>query len=369
MIATRICIYSALVAVPCLAQSAENPPAGSVASTRRPKPATSDFKELRFPRDQDYVVATVDAEPITLGDLVRHIDERHYPGFAAFLAGPEGNGSAGGARLLQSDLIAPWVRNLADIRALSAEAGPLDDAETAELEGSLAAALKEAFESYLASYVEDLRQRGLPTNLSQTRINRLLADFQMRRGTATEMQGWLDYLRPLRDWPRQELRDFFQDNARVFGGGVTLAHILVQHRDAGTGILLDARTRAGAKARLMEIQSRLRDGADFAETARLFSEDSKTAPTGGVFRNVQRFDYRLPPGICRVAWRMRDGEISDVVETRYGWHILKRVEHVQRRFMLFTDAAMDSVRLSKQRLEQENLLFAVREKHDVRLQY
>ena len=90
MIATRICIYSALVAVPCLAQSAENPPAGSVASTRRPKPATSDFKELRFPRDQDYVVATVDAEPITLGDLVRHIDERHYPGFAAFLAGPEG---------------------------------------------------------------------------------------------------------------------------------------------------------------------------------------------------------------------------------------------------------------------------------------
>lgn len=363
MIATRILV--ALIAAPCLAQDPTPDPAGKPAAPSTPQAATPNYPMLRYPRDKDYVVATVDDKPITLGDLVQHIDERHHPGFEKFLAGPEGKGSPDGIRILQSDLIAPWVRNFADIKALEAEAGPLDKAAEAELEECIGAALKVGFESFLAEYVADLDRKGLPTNLSETRLNRLLSDFQLRQGMTFEMQGWLDYLRPVQDWTRQELSDFFQNNARVFGGGVNLAHILIHHRDPGTGILLNKSQRAGARARLMEIQNRLKNGADFDESVRLFSEDSMTAEKGGVFNNVQRFDFRLPPAICRTAWNLKDGEISDVVETPYGWHIIKRLEHVQQRFMLFTDAALPSVKLSKQRMNQENLLFDARNKHKV----
>lgn len=365
MIATRILV--ALIAAPCLAQDPAPAPVGTPAKSGISPTATANYPKLRFPRDKDYVVATVDDKPLTLGDLVTHIDERHQPGFKNFLAGPEGKGSPDGARILASDLLASWVRNFADIKALEAEAGPLDEAATAQLEACMSAALKEGFENFLADYVADLQRQALPTELSQTRLNGLLSNFQMRNGTALEMQGWLDYLRPLQNWTRQELSDFFQNNARVFGGGVTLAHILIQHRDPGTGILLNKPQRAGAKARLQEIQSRLQNGADFEESVRLFSEDTATAPEGGVFKGVQRFDYRLPPAICRSAWGMQDGDVSDVIETRYGWHIIKRIEHVQQRFMLFTDAALPSIRISKQRMGQENLLFDTRNKHKVAL--
>ena len=365
MIATRILV--ALFAAPCLAQDPTPDPAGKPAAPNTPPAVTINHPTLRYPRDKAYVVATVDDKPITLGDLVEHIDERHYPGFEKFLAGPEGKGSPDGNRILQSDLIAPWVRNFADVKALEAEAGPLDRADKAELDACIGAALKVGFESFLENYVADLQMKGRPTNLSEARLNRLLSDFQMRQGMTFEMQGWLDYLRPVQNWTRQELSDFFQNNARIFGGGVNLAHILIYHRDPGTGILLNKSQRAGAKARLLEIQNRLKNGADFDESVRLFSEDSATAPTGGVFKNVERFDFRLPPAICRKVWHMQDGEVSDVIETPYGWHIVKRLEHVQGRFMLFTDAALPSIRLSKQRMNQENLLFEARKKHKVEL--
>src|SRR5690606_34827499 len=88
-----------------------------------PSPVTGKHHvQLRYPRDKEVVVAMVGGMPILLEDLVERIDTRHYPGFRDLLAGPEGKGSPDGARILSSDLIAPWVRQFADVRALRAEA-------------------------------------------------------------------------------------------------------------------------------------------------------------------------------------------------------------------------------------------------------
>lgn len=344
----------------------------ATASAQQP-PATRHFVQLRYPRDKERVVAMVDDLPIQLEDVVARIDERHYPGFRQLLLGDSGKGSPDGARILASDLIAPWVRQLADIRALHATAlertgrggAPIDQEL---LEAAMSAALKLGFEAHLAAYTETLQQRGIEPVLDQNRVDRLLADFQLRNGLACELQGWLDFLEPLQEWTGPELNDFFQSHARVFGGGVTMAHILVQNRDAGTGILLAPEAHARAAARLAEIKARLLpDGSNFEDIARLCSEDTKTAPDGGIFTGVERFDYRLPPALCRKVWTMRDGEVSDVVETPYGWHLLKRIEHEQLRLMLFTPAAHETVRNAMMRLRQEDLLFGARERHRVRL--
>src|SRR6185436_20636744 len=97
-------------------------------------------------------------------------------------------------RFLTSDLIAPWVREFADIKALEAEAKARGEIDQKKLDEKLSAALKQAFEHYLADYVEGLRQAGHPTELTQKRMNALLTDYQLRHGLACEMQGWLDYL-------------------------------------------------------------------------------------------------------------------------------------------------------------------------------
>ena len=355
-------LLAALVA--SLPLAAQDPPPAS-----RPPQPEKRFIQLRYPRDRETPIAMVDGSPLWLEALVQHIDERHYPGCARLMAGEDGQGSADGRRILESDLIAPWVRQFADLTAMANEAKARGDIDRERLDAAHAAALKSAFEEFLKAYVNDLASRGLPTELTQRRIDSLLTDFQMRHGLSCELQGWLDYLQPEEDWSSAVLNNFFQDHPRYFGGGVTVQHILVQNRDPGTGILLKEPYRIAAAARLSEIERRLLpDGSNFAEIARMYSEDSRTAADGGKLENVERFDQRLPTALCRKAWELTDGAQSGVFESQYGWHIMRRIEHVQRMFMLFTDATEPMVRGMLRRQLQEDLLFDVRARHRVELE-
>ncbi|MEO6595546.1 MAG: peptidylprolyl isomerase [Planctomycetota bacterium] len=319
------------------------------------------FLVRRYPQDKDVAVAVVGSHTLTLGDLVDHIDSRHYPGFReAVGTRPEIQ------RMLQSDLMAPWVRHFADMEALRQSAGE-QGVDEEKLTAAQSNALKQSFQGYLNSYVEDRRTHGRPTDLTQGQVNRLLADFQLRQGMAAEMQGWLDYFEPA-DYTVGGLRAFFNDNARAFGGMVTIAHILVQNRDGGTGLLLGDAGLARASARLADIRARLRpDGSNFEDVARGFSDDTRTGRDGGVLNGVRRFDDRLPGAICRTAWNLRDGDVSDVVESPYGWHIIKRIEFTQNMAILFTDDAIPSIRIVMRRARQENRLFDARGKAKVRL--
>ncbi len=321
---------------------------------------TPHYLVRRYPQDRDVPIAQVGERALTLGDLVDHIDARHYPGFRDALgARPEIQ------RMLQSDLIAPWVRQFADIEALRQAAG--DQIEAAALEATQSAALQRSFQGWLDTYVADRKAHGRPTELTQRQINSLLADFQLRQGLAAELQGLLDHLEP-GDYTRVQLQEFFNQNARAFGGRVTIAHVLIQHRDGGTGILLAEEGYARASARLADVRARLRpDGSNFEDVARGWSDDTRTAAGGGVLNGVHRFDDRLPAALCRAAWNLRDGEVSDVVETQYGWHLVKRIEFSQQVFILFTDDAIPSIRQVMVRSRQEDRLFRAREQAKVRL--
>ena len=346
--------------VTCLcaaALSAQGPPSDTATPREEPH-----FVVRRYPEDHNAAIAVVGQRTLTLGDLVDRIDVRHYPGFKKLLA-EQPTFQA----YLRSDLIAPWVRQLADLEALQQSLGDTY-VDPVALEQAQSASLKGSFERWLGTYVENLRAQGRPTELTQARVDRLLADFQLKHGLAAELQGMLDHLEP-DDYTRKELRDFFNANARYFGGQVTIAHILVQHRDAGTGILLKDEGIARANAKLADVRARLRpDGSNFEELARLFSDDVKTGRDGGVLHGVHRFDDRLPAALCREAWRLRDGEVSDeVVETQYGWHLVKRLDFAQQIFILFTDDAIPSIRLVMRRAMQEERLFGARERAGVRL--
>jgi peptidyl-prolyl cis-trans isomerase SurA len=88
----------------------------------------------------------------------------------------------------------------------------------------------------------------------------------------------------------------------------------------------DSAARRIALARAESIVVELRRGADFAAAAKRFSGDSASAAQGGElgwFRRgvmVKEFED--------MAFRLRPGEISPVVETAFGFHIIK-VERTQ----------------------------------------
>ncbi|MGB3968359.1 MAG: peptidylprolyl isomerase [Planctomycetota bacterium] len=341
---------------------AQDPPVPPAAAAAVPPQAEAPHHLVRvWPRDRDVAVAVVGSRTLTLADLVTHIEQRHWPGFSKALEiAPEIQ------RILTSDLVAPWVRHFADIEALRQLVGE-DTIDQAKLEAAQSAALKRSFESWMATWVKDRQNGGRQVDLTQDQVTTQLTRFQQHNGLAAELQGFLDFLEP-GEFNREQLRNFYNDNARAFGGQVTIAHILVQHRDAGTGILLTDEGIGRANQRLAAIKASLSpDGSNFEEVARARSEDLRTAPNGGKLQGLHRYDDRMPGALCRAAWALKDGEVSDVVETQYGFHLIKRLDFNQQVYILFTDDAMPTIKQAMQRARQEERLFAARAKAGVRL--
>jgi peptidyl-prolyl cis-trans isomerase SurA len=110
--------------------------------------------------------------------------------------------------------------------------------------------------------------------------------------------------------------------------------------------------RAAARAQADSLLALLRHGADFATLARRHSDDPGSREQGGDLNWFRR--GMMVRAFEDVAFRLRPGQISDVVETPFGYHIIQ-VERVQpaeikARHILIVAAIADSELLAAHRL-------------------
>jgi peptidyl-prolyl cis-trans isomerase D len=84
----------------------------------------------------------------------------------------------------------------------------------------------------------------------------------------------------------------------------------------------DGKDDAAVKARAEDVLRQAKaPGADFAALAKKYSEDESNAKNGG---DLDFFGKgRMVPEFDRVAFSMEPGQISDLVKTEYGYHIIK----------------------------------------------
>lgn len=100
-------------------------------------------------------------------------------------------------------------------------------------------------------------------------------------------------------------------------GSIKVRHIMALAKQAPT----DTADTAAALARLRAWQDSLAKGIDFGEFARAVSEDQGSASRGGDLgwferkRYVQSFD--------EAAFLLKPGEVSPIVKTPYGYHLIK----------------------------------------------
>lgn len=84
------------------------------------------------------------------------------------------------------------------------------------------------------------------------------------------------------------------------------------------------RSKADAKARAAEALAKIKAGAPFEDAVKEYSDDQGSAERLGSVGKFHRED--MDPAFSGAAFALRPGQVSDIVETPFGFHLIKRTQ-------------------------------------------
>ena len=118
----------------------------------------------------------------------------------------------------------------------------------------------------------------------------------------------------------KELREFYQKNMDRYRTNETYrpSHILFIIPKAAT-----PEEMGEIRKKAQKVLEKIKGGEDFGEMALLYSEDASSKDRGelGYFKRGE-----LVPAIERAALRLKVGEVSEIVRTEFGFHIIKLLD-------------------------------------------
>lgn len=119
------------------------------------------------------------------------------------------------------------------------------------------------------------------------------------------------------DVAEEEIKKFYEENARYFEQPeqIEASHILLATKDATNNV-----AKAALKAKAEDLRKQILAGADFAELAKANS-DCPSKEQGG---NLGYFGKgQMVPPFEAAAFALETNQVSEVVETTFGYHIIK----------------------------------------------
>src|ERR1700744_5063145 len=102
---------------------------------------------------------------------------------------------------------------------------------------------------------------------------------------------------------------------------VHVDHILLMTIDSNTQMPLSTNTIAAKRKQIEDILKRVKAGEDFGALARQYSEDPGSKVNGGELPKFGRGD--MVPEFEAAAFALSPGQISDIVTSKFGFHIIK----------------------------------------------
>jgi peptidyl-prolyl cis-trans isomerase C len=131
-----------------------------------------------------------------------------------------------------------------------------------------------------------------------------------------------------------EVDAFYKQNVDRFkeGESVHASHILISAPENA-----DQKTKDAARAKAAQILKDVKAGKDFATLAKAQSQDPGSAEKGGDLGFFPK--GAMTPTFEKVAFQLKPGAVSDVVETPFGFHIIKVLERRPARTVPLTEAA------------------------------
>ncbi len=142
----------------------------------------------------------------------------------------------------------------------------------------------------------------------------------------------------------EEVRAFYDKNPDQFKQPETVraSHILIRvPPDASDDVKKEKRTQIDS------VHTLIKNGEKFADVAKKFSEDPGSAANGGDLGFFGR--GQMVPEFDTAAFSLKTNEISDVITTQYGYHILMVTDRKPAQIVPFEQVKDDLAQFLKQR--------------------
>jgi len=130
----------------------------------------------------------------------------------------------------------------------------------------------------------------------------------------------------------EDLKEYYDANSEAFTTPKTVEarHILVKTDPADPPELVEEKRK-----KLEGVLQRVQKGEDFAKLAKTYSEDS-SKESGGLIGPFQK-EMMIEP-FAQAAFSLKPGEVSDLVRTQFGWHIIKAEKVNEAKTVSFAEA-------------------------------
>lgn len=269
-------------------------------------------EEAAGEKDSGKVLAVVEGEDITAGLLAERVDEMKMS--------MGGRMNPAEMARMEDSFRSQAFSNLVNFQLLMHEA---DEKGITVADSELQERTDEIVGSYDSEeqFYERISQLGMNREAFESRLTK-----QIRIDKLIEMET-----SSMEAPTGEEVREYYDSNSAQFEEPeqVRASHILIKVDQED-----DEESRQAKKEKLQGILNDIRNGASFAEQASLYSE-GPTKSKGGDLGFFGKGDMVEP--FSNAAFSMEIGEVSDIVETRYGYHIIKVTDRKQARTVPFDE--------------------------------
>ena len=135
-------------------------------------------------------------------------------------------------------------------------------------------------------------------------------------------------------------KKFYNENPAKFERPETVraAHILISTVDKATQQPVAPAKKKEKEQLAKQVKARAEKGEDFAKLAKEFSEDPGSKDKGGEYTFARG---EMVPEFETAAFSLKTNQVSDTVETRYGYHVIKLLQKIPAEKLEFAKVLPD----------------------------
>jgi peptidyl-prolyl cis-trans isomerase C len=168
----------------------------------------------------------------------------------------------------------------------------------------------------------------------------------------------------------EQVKKYYDDNTAKLQRPemVRASHILLATRDAVTREEVSDAKKKEKRELIDKLLERARKGEDFAALAREFSDDPGSRERGGEYTFARG---QMAPEFEKAAFALQTNQISDVVTTQFGYHIIKLSQRIPAEQLELAKVGKEIQDMLARQEVQEKLLpeFLKKIKQDAQLKY